>query len=209
MLSISDIGQICHFDLFDKTNHLFSVRTTELSCSEKDFFDNSYVLKYPGISKHCRRCQIDLLQHKCYHIKFHWKCKFCKLYQYKLYPKSITELREREKKEQRWYRTVCPFCDKKFIEPFQRRKHVELEHKNKKLKCEECKKLFQCKQSLDYHKISKHSPNIPKSHSCNICNKSFIAKVTLDSHIKYKHSDDRLFECKKCDSKFKQKKNLD
>ena len=77
----SDIGrcpehQISHFDLFDETNHIFSVRTTELSCSEKDFFDNSYVLKYPGISKHCRRCQIDLLQHNVIILNFTGSANF-------------------------------------------------------------------------------------------------------------------------------------
>ena len=209
----TDIGQcpehqICHFDLFDETDHVFSVRTTELSCTEKDFFKQSYVLKYPGIPKSCPRCKIDLLHHKCYHLKFHQNCKFCKLYQYKLFPKSIVALREREKKEQIWYKSVCPYCDKKFIEPYQRRKHVDLEHKKNKIKCTECKKSFQCQQSLDYHKLSQHTQNILNAHICNICNKSFIAKVTLDSHIKYKHSDDRKFECTKCDSKFKQKKSL-
>ena len=209
----SDRGQcpdhhISHPDLFDETDHLFSVRSTELSCTEKDFFNYSYVLKYSGISKTCFQCKLDLLDHKSYHLKFHWTCKFCKFYQYKLYPKSIKALHEREIQEQKWYKAVCPYCDKKFIEQYQKKKHVEKEHKDKKLKCFECEKSFQCQQSLDYHKLSNHTANAPKSHSCNICNKSFIAKVTLKNHIKYMHSEERKFECTKCDSKFKQRKHL-
>ena len=104
----SDRGQcpdhhISHPDLFDETDHLFSVRSTELSCTEKDFFNYSYVLKYSGISKTCFQCKLDLLDHKSYHLKFHWTCKFCKLYQYKLYPKSVKALHEREIQEQKWY----------------------------------------------------------------------------------------------------------
>ena len=161
----SDRGQcpdhhISHPDLFDETDHLFSVRSTELSCTEKDFFNYSYVLKYSGISKTCFQCKLDLLDHKSYHLKFHWTCKFCKFYQYKLYPKSIKALHEREIQEQKWYKAVCPYCDKKFIEQYQKKKHVEKEHKDKKLKCFECEESFQCQQSLDYHKLSNHTANV-------------------------------------------------
>ena len=209
----SDSGQcskhnICHPDLFDEEDHLFSVRSTEPVCTEKDFFRFSYVLRYPGISKTCLQCKIDLLDHKSYHLKFHWTCKFCRLYQYKLYPKSVKALHEREKQEQKWYKSVCPYCNKKFIEQYQKKKHVELEHKKNKLKCDECAKSFQCPQSLDYHKLSKHTTNARKSHNCSICHKSFLAKVTLNNHIKYMHTNERKFECSKCDSKFKQRKHL-
>ena len=202
--------QICHPDLFDEADHLFSVRSTELGCTEEDFFKFSYVLKYPGIPSTCHQCKLDLLDHKSYHLKFHWTCKFCKLYQYKLYPKSIKALREREIQEQKWYKCVCPYCDTKFVEQHQKEMHVELEHKNtnKKLKCGECAKTFQCQKSLDYHKLSKHTANAPRHHCCDICDKTFLAKVTLDNHKKYKHSDERKFECTKCNSKFKQKKHL-
>ena len=119
--------QIKHTDLFDETDHAVSVRSTEHTCTSKYFFWRSYVLKYPGIPKDCPRCRKDLLNHKSYHIKFHWTCKFCKFYQYKLYPKSAKELQEREIQEEKWYKSVCPFCDTKFIGPYQRKKHVELE----------------------------------------------------------------------------------
>ena len=70
-----------HTDLFDETDHAVSVRSTEHTCTSKYFYWRSYVLKYPGIPKDCPRCRKDLLNHKSYHIKFHWTCKFCKFYQ--------------------------------------------------------------------------------------------------------------------------------
>ena len=199
---------IKHIELFNETQDLISVRSTEQSCTNENFFRCSYVLKYPGIPKTCSSCAKDLLHHKSYHLKFHWSCKFCKLYQYKLYPKSLKQLQERELQEKAWYKLVCPHCDKKFSEPYQRKRHVEREHMNIKSKCDKCPKVFQCQQSLNYHKLTKHASNSAISYRCDICDKTFAAKVTLDNHIKYKHTDMRKFECSKCDSKFKQRKNL-
>ena len=171
---------IKHVDLFDENEHAISIRSTDLICSKESFFSvgRSYILKYPGIPKKCLRCKKDLLQHKSYHLDFHWNCKFCKLYQYKLYPKTIKELHEREIKEKTWYKSVCPHCDTKFSEPYQRKKHVELEHQNKKIKCEKCPKLFQCMQSLDYHKLTKHTEKVPLMHTCDICQHVFLATTT-------------------------------
>lgn len=199
---------IKHIELFDETGDVISVRSTERSCTDENFFRYSYVLKYPGIPRNCSSCTKDLLHHRSYHLKFHWRCKFCKLYQYKLYPKSSKELKERELKEKAWYNSVCPYCDKKFSEPYQRKRHVEREHMNAKIKCDECPKLFQCQQSLNYHKLTKHASDTAMSYRCEICQKTFVAKVTLDNHIKYKHTEVRKFECSKCDSRFKQRKNL-
>ena len=198
-----------HVDLFDEKEHLFSVRTTDFSCSAENFFSRSYVLKYPGIPKACLRCRKDLLHHKSYHLDFHFHCKFCKLYQYKLYPKSSKELKIREVKEKAWYEKVCPYCDKMFADQYQTKKHIECEHKkNSKIKCDECQKPFQSEQSLKYHKLVQHTIDPQKSYSCNICNKTFLIKVNLDNHVKFKHSDSRNIECKHCNSKFKQRKNL-
>ena len=158
-LCTSDDGQcrndkLKHMDLFDETDDMFSVRSTDLHCSKSNFFMHSYILKYPGIPKSCGKCENDLLNPKCYHLKFHRSCKFCKLYQYKLYPNSTKELYKREVKEKFWYKSVCPHCDKKFIEPYQRDRHIRLEHMNNKLKCNECAKSYQCKESLQYHILS-------------------------------------------------------
>ena len=199
---------IKHIDLFHEKDHAISVRSTELTCADKFFFFRSYILKYPGIPNNCLRCRKDLLNHKSYHLKFHWTCKFCKFFQYKLYPKSTKELNKRKEKEEAWYKSVCPHCDTRFTEPYQKRKHLEFTHGKKNgLKCDECPKMFQCKQSLEYHKLTKHTKGAPL-HDCIFCDQSFLAKVTLDNHIKYTHSDQRKFECKKCVAKFKQRKHL-
>lgn len=200
--------QIKHIELFDEEAHSFSVRSTEQACTNENFFRCSYVLKYPGIPSACSLCAKDLLNHKSYHLKFHWNCKLCKLYQYKLYPKTIKALKERETKEEIWYKSVCPHCDKKFSEPYQRNRHVEREHKNKKIKCEKCPQLFQSQQSLQYHDLVKHTSDTPPSFTCDKCPKTFVAQVTLANHIKFKHSDERKFKCSECDSTFKQRKNL-
>ena len=198
-----------HEDLFDENNHLFSVRSTDIDCSNENFFLWSYILRYPGIPETCKKCERDLFHHKSYHLVFHWNCKFCKLYQYKIYPKSIKDLEKREVQEKAWYKKVCPYCDKKFVEPFQTRKHIEFEHNRKfEVKCDECQKPFQCKQSLVYHKLKQHTVDSQPPLSCHICHQKFFAKVTLNNHIKFKHSDLRKFDCQKCDAKFKQRKNL-
>ena len=119
-------------------------------CNNLSLYRNSYILRYPGIPKSCPQCMIDLLHHKSYHLVFHASCKFCKFYQYKTFPKTADRLRARENKEKTWYKAVCPYCDKKFVESYQRKKHIEMEHMNQKLRCDECEKTFQCKQSLNY-----------------------------------------------------------
>ena len=209
----TNIGQclehnIKHMDLFDEKEHAISVRSTEQTCTNESFFFRSYVLKYPGIPKSCSRCSKDLLHHKAYHFDFHWNCKFCKLYQYKLYPKTVDELHEREVKEKKWYQSVCPYCDTKFSGIYQRQKHVDSEHKHNRMSCPKCDRSFQCKQSLDYHLLTKHSKTTPPTHTCQICDKTFVAKVSLDNHNKFFHSDERKFSCNQCESTFKQRKNL-
>ena len=185
---------IKHVDLFDENEHAISIRSTELICSKESFFSvgRSYILKYPGIPKKCLRCRKDLLHHKSYHLDFHWTCKFCKLYQYKLYPKTVKELYDREIKERSWYKSVCPHCDTKFSGQYQRKKHIELEHQNKKLKCENCPKLFQCMQSLEYHKLTKHTEKAPLLHTCDICKRYSQPKspstTTLSSSIQTKRN---------------------
>ena len=90
---------IKHTDLFDENEDAISVRSTDNFCIRKSFFKHSYILKYPGIPRSCVLCEKDLLHHKCYHLVFHFTCKFCKLYQYKLFPTTIKELSDREAKE--------------------------------------------------------------------------------------------------------------
>ena len=95
--------------------------------------------------------QITCLCHICYHLDFHNSCKFCKLYQFKLFPQTVKELHTRQIKDQSWYKSVCPHCDKKFSEPYTVKKHIELKHTSKNLKCEKCPKAFQSKHSRLSH----------------------------------------------------------
>ena len=200
---------IKHRDLFDENEDAISVRSTDNFCCRKSFFNHSYILKYPGIPRSCIMCEKDLLHHKCYHLNFHNTCKFCKFYQYKLFPTTIKELNDREVKEKNWYKSVCPYCDKKFSEPYTTRKHINMEHKNKKLKCEECPKSFQCRQSLDYHRQTAHSMIIPSSYDCDICEKGFVTKVGLSNHKKFTHTDDcEQLQCEQCEANFKHQKYL-
>ena len=199
---------IKHRDLFDETEHAISVRSVHKFCSKENFFWHSYILKYSGIPKNCFRCSEDLLHHKCYHLKFHWMCKFCKLYQYKLYPKTVDELHAREKKEENWYKSVCPYCDKKFSGPYRTKKHIEFEHKNKKFKCEKCPKAFHSQASLEYHKLTNHITETPPFEHCSICDKDFLSKVSLKNHMKVMHNDVHQIECNQCELKFKQRQYL-
>ena len=198
-----------HIDLFDEQEDLISVRSTDHFCRRETFFKNSYTLRYPGIPRNCIQCCKDLMHHICYHLDFHNSCKFCKLYQYKLFPKTVKELHEREAKEKTWYKSVCPHCDKKFVEPYAVKKHIELKHNRKNYKCKMCPRTFQSKQSLDYHNLTKHTEGPPPSHTCEVCEKTFQTKVRLNNHIKLKHTGgDKQFACDECGSMFKQKKYL-
>ena len=198
-----------HMDLFDEKEDAISVRSTDHFCCKETFFSHSYTLKYPGIPKKCIQCCKDLLHHICYHLDFHNSCKFCKLYQFKLFPQTDRELHKRKIKEKAWYKSVCPYCDKKFCEPYTVKKHIELQHTSKNLKCVKCPKAFQSKQSLDYHILTKHTQIAPPPHVCNICEKNFQTKLGLNNHIKFKHANsEKLFSCEECESKFKHKKYL-
>ena len=201
--------KIKHIDLFNEHEHAISVRSTDHFCYKETFFWHSYTLKYPGIPKDCIQCTRDLLHHKCYHIDFHRLCKFCKFYEYKLFPKTVEELLAREEAEKKWYKSVCPFCDRKFTEPYTTKRHIELEHQSKKLTCNECPKVCQCKQSVDYHKLTAHTKNHCSYHACQLCDKTFPSKIGLNNHTKFVHTANvKHLACSKCDSTFKHKKYL-
>ena len=200
---------IKHIDTFNEKDDAISIRSSDHFCRDKTFLLSSYILKYPGIPKNCIQCKRDLLHHKCYHLDFHGACKFCKFYQYKMFPTTIQELYERKVKEEMWYKSVCPFCDKKFTEPNTKKRHIEMHHMNKKLPCEKCEKSFQCKQSLEYHYLTTHQKKTTLYFACEVCEKTFITKIGLNNHMKFKHTEN--FEqnvCDICEAKFKHEKYL-
>ena len=110
--------KIKHIALFDENQHAISIRSSSSFCLEKSFFQHSYILKYPGIPINCKKCERDLFFHHSYHFEFHELCRFCKQTFYKLRARTEKEHHSLEKKEARYFRTVCPYCDKRFCEPF-------------------------------------------------------------------------------------------
>ena len=84
-------------------------------CKNKGFLSKSYIIKYPGIPLTCKRCKRDLLFHHSYHFEYHDNCRFCKPSWYKYKAKTANELKSLEKKEDGYFKTVCPHCDKQFM----------------------------------------------------------------------------------------------
>ena len=126
-----------------------------------------------------------------------------------MFPTTIQELYERKVKEEMWYKSVCPFCDKKFTEPNTKKRHIEMHHMNKKLPCKKCEKSFQGKQSLEYHYLTTHQKKTTLYFACEVCEKTFITKIGLNNHMKFKHTEN--FEqnvCDICEAKFKHEKYL-
>ena len=201
--------RIKHVELFDMENHLFSIRSTESFCINKNFFSKtkSYILKYPGIPQNCCKCKKDLLHHNSYHLVFHENCKFCRQNRYKMFAKTVKELNDVQKKEDFYIRSVCPHCDRQFCDPSTRKKHVDLEHNKSPYSCAICNKTFHVKQSMEYHNIHHHSSQ-NQSEMCVLCDATFTSTVSLKNHVKYVHSDERKYTCSYCNVKFKQKKNL-
>lgn len=202
--------KIKHMKLFDVENDAITIRSSEDFCRDKSFFNLSYINKYPGIPKHCVQCRKDLVHHKSYHISFHESCKFCIQNWFKLRAKNPSEFNKNREMEEHYHNSVCPYCNKKFCEPYFAKKHIEFEHGTAPFMCEICSKRFHSDQALKYHRNAYHSDFSPShpSQKCSICNKAFMSDVSLKNHKKYVHSDVRRHACKSCESKFKQKKHL-
>ena len=200
--------KILHEDNFDENEHVFAIRSEHEFCNDDSFFSQMYLIKYPGIPRICKICNKDYLHHKCYHLKFHDNCKFCRKNRFKIYAETTSELRASIKKHEEFLKTVCPHCDNKFCEPYFRKKHVEFQHQeNAPFGCDFCKTKFHSKQAKEYHESVHHGEKLP-SEACTKCGKIFSAKVSLANHMKYVHSEVRSFSCIACDQRFKQKKDM-
>ena len=198
-----------HPALFDDEKHVLSIRSSRSFCLDESFFENSYLIRYSGIPLECRKCSQDLLLHHSYHFEFHETCRFCKLTFYKLKALTKEEHLRLEKREVHYYKTVCPFCNKRFREAFDVKKHIEFKHQHGKVlfACDYCDKGFQSNQAKEYHEKLKHVES-EDSFSCDICHKTFPMLVNLNSHKKYVHSDVQKWSCENCGTKFKQKRDL-
>ena len=201
--------KIQHIALFDENKHAISIRSSSSFCLEISFFEESYILKYPGIPINCKKCERDLFFHHSYHFEFHELCRFCKQTFYKLRARTEKEHHSLEKKEARYFRTVCPYCDKRFCEPFHAKQHIESKHEKEcgSFKCDQCEKGFLSLKAKEYHETTKHSAS-QVSISCDLCDSTFSSKVNLKSHTKYVHSSTRKWSCTDCETKFKQKRDL-
>ena len=196
-----------HPALFDKTSDAVSIRSSEQFCESESFFVNSYIIKFPGIPKNCSKCCTDLLNHESYHFEYHTNCRFCNPTFFKAKATSKRELDALIKDESDYFRRVCPYCDKIFCEAFVTKKHIENVHGEKPFKCAKCDKGFQSLIAKSYHEKSAHS-NSSELHNCSECGKQFKSGIHLKQHVKYVHSEARKWSCDKCDTKFKQKRDL-
>ena len=200
--------KIKHVDLFDEKNHAVSIKSTEKFCKNKGFLSKSYIIKYPGIPLICKRCKRDLLFHHYYHFAYHDSCRFCKPSWYKYKAKTANELKSLEKKEDGYFKTVCPHCDKQFMGINEVRRHIKHTHDgHHPFKCGQCDKVFNSAGGKEYHEQFKHSSPVQPV-NCDSCKKSFKSDVALKAHLKYAHSEVKSESCIHCEAKFKQKKNL-
>ena len=200
--------KILHDDKFDEENHMVLIRSKDAFCCDDSFFKKCYFIKYAGIPVVCTKCNLDFLHHKCYHLDFHHSCKFCKKNKFKIFAETDSELKADIEKHNYFLKTVCPYCDKTFCEPYFRKKHVEFEHEGAApFKCDFCSTTFHSKQGKIYHETIHHTDK-PKKETCSICGKEFAAKVSLLNHIKYVHSEAKTHSCVVCDAKFKQKTDM-
>ena len=200
--------RICHPDLFDPDLHRRTIRSSKLVCINETFFKKGelYTVDYSEIPKSCDGCGLDLLHHDAYHIEYHHNCKFCRLNKFKYRADSDRGLIDLIKSEEKYYSTVCPYCDNIFCEKFMRKKHIEYAHEEKVFVCEECDKTFSSLNGKIYHKQVVHEDK--ERVKCDECGKTFAALVSLQNHLKYAHSDIRKFKCDDCDETFKQNKDL-
>lgn len=199
--------KIQHIANFDENVHIVTVRSSEDFYNDATFMDKSYLIKHPGIPVDCSNCKRDHIQHICYHLDIHDNCRFCRQNIFKTFAETEAEFRAAMKKDSFFLKSVCPYCNSKFCDPYFKKKHVEFEHENKApFKCEHCDTKFHSKQAKDHHE-KVHGPDDQERDKCSFCEKTFNAKVSLDNHMKYAHSEKRSHECTLCEARFKQNKD--
>jgi len=92
-----------HIDLFDEHLDAVTIRSTDEFCTDENFFDHSYIIKYPGIPRNCPRCKKDLLHHNSYHFDLHRSCKFCRQNRFKTFAESVSEFESDSEKQDFFY----------------------------------------------------------------------------------------------------------
>ena len=169
---------IKHPSLFDETKHLISIKSSEEFCRDRNFLKSSYISKFSGIPRDCKKCKKDLLYHESYHLEYHDSCRFCKQSWHKHKAKTVQEFHDLVKEEADYFKRVCPFCDKQFVQSYHAKRHIENEHTKGKFACSNCDKLFQSKQAKTYHETLKHAITGLEVLQCKRCEKTFGSEVS-------------------------------
>ena len=200
------LHKIKHPDLFNYEKDSMTIRSSEILFQNGNFLSNSYTIRYANIPLECFQCSEDLLHHNLYHLKFHVTCKFCLQIRHKLKPSTPFELQKEQKRHRMYLNTVCPQCDRCFVDQSKRNDHVRYAHENIRIKCNMCAKTFGSNEALRHHTNVSHEEKLPDM--CLICNASFTSKSSLKNHQNYAHSTEKNIECEFCEKQFKQKRDL-
>ena len=112
------LHRITHPDLFDPKLHRRTIRSARKICKDSSFFGKNkmYIVNYSEIPKSCNPCGKDLVHHDAYHLVYHHNCKFCRFNKFKYRAESEKEFHKIIKEEEKYYATVCPYCDNNFSE---------------------------------------------------------------------------------------------
>jgi Zinc-finger associated domain (zf-AD)/Zinc finger, C2H2 type len=84
--------------------------------------------------------------------------------------------------------------------------HVRSVHtKERPFECSLCDRKFAVKRALTLH-VREHKQDW--SHVCNYCGKGFLIKEYCEIHIRRYHTNEKPFECDRCDAKYPSKLQL-
>ena len=119
----------------------------------------------------------------------------------------FSTIEEKRKHERSVHKTKehCDKCGKVFIGNGYLKSHIKSVHERKSLdlKCTfpECDKVFTNRSNRTWHINTIHFPN---KYKCEICNKTCGNLDQLKDHGLI-HNDERSFQCKDCDQKFRRR----
>ena len=145
-------------------------------------------MSYSEIPKSCNPCGKDLLHHDAYHLVYHHNCKFCRFNKFKYRAESEKELHKIIKEEEKYYATVCPYCDNNFSEKPFRNKHIQYAHEKILFKCNDCDKTFTSNNAKVYLENVIHVDNVRQYDNCE---ETLSAAESLQKHLKYADSEIR------------------
>jgi len=98
-------------------------------------------------------------------------------------------------------KSECELCGKKYMGRFRMLQHLKKKHDIENLKCAFCPQVFSDKEKLKAHR-EEH-----RRKKCHICGKMCLSNNVLQKHLRF-HSNEKSFQCQKCDQRFQEKKSL-